>query len=249
MRKRFLSLRWKIAWLIILATIIFSSITLYITYRYVNRTLTESLVEQGEIVASNISELAAEKLIEEDIVGLRTLIEKYKYFSNVEYVIIADFNNRIITDTFNGNIPEGIRNGHVFQNNTDNKFSIAALFIPTSGLWVYDIMKPIKEGLLGFVRVGINKSYIDQQVRRVILNLGLFFLVGIFLAVILAILVITFQVSRPIAYLTNAAHKISMGELEKPVRLQVKNEIRILAEAIERMRMSLKISIERLQKR
>ncbi len=249
MKKRFFSLRWKIALLIIFATVIFSSITLYIAYRYVNRTMTNALVEQGKIVASNIAELAAEKLIEDDVVGLKILIEKYQYFSNVDYVIISDFNNRIITDTFNGNVPLDIQNGHVFENNSDNKLSIAVLYNPTTKLWDYDIMKPIKEGLLGFVRVGMNKSYIDREVQRVVVNLGVFFLIGTFLAVIIAILVITFQVSRPIAYLTDAAHKISMGELEKPIKLNVKNEIQILAEAIERMRLSLKISIERLQKR
>ena len=45
------------------------------------------------------------------------------------------------------------------------------------------------------------------------------------------------------------AYKISMGEFDKPVRVSVKNEIGILAEAIERMRESLKSSIERLKNR
>jgi len=45
------------------------------------------------------------------------------------------------------------------------------------------------------------------------------------------------------------AYKISMGDFQKPVIVRVKNEIGVLGEAIERMRESLKTSIERLRNR
>lgn len=248
-KERYISLRWKITAIILVSTLIFSMITLYVTYRYVSKNLFFSLIEQGNIVASNIAELAAAKLIEDDVVGLKTLIEKYKYFSNVEYIIIEDFNARIKTDTFNGNIPPTIKKGHVFKGIADNKIDVKLIGDPAAHLQVFDILHPIKDGLLGFVRVGMRKSYVDNEIRTTIMNIGLFFLAGIFLAVILSILIITFQVSRPIAKLTKAAYHISMGDLDKPVKIGVNNEIKILADAIERMRISLKTSIDRLQKR
>lgn len=244
------SLRRKISIYILFATLIFSVVILFITYRYVNEMLTDSLIEQGRIVALNISEIAAEKLIEEDMVALKSTIEKYKYYSNIEYILIEDFNEEIKTDTYNGNVPPEIALSHnVNDEQSDGQFQVKKIDVSSLNFQVYDILQPIKEGLLGYVRVGMKKSYVDSQLRGTIFFLGLVFVIGTFLAIILALFIITFQINRPIAHLTDMAYKISMGEFNNPVRVSVKNEIGILAEAIERMRESLKTAIERLRKR
>jgi HAMP domain-containing protein len=246
----YFSLRLKIAVFILIGTLIFSAIILYITDRYVNRTLTESLIEQGHIVATNIAELAAEKIIEEDVVGMKTIIEKNKYYSNIEYILIEDFSGRILTDTYNANIPPEVVSGHSDSEfGPDSPFGVELINIASHNNMIYDIKQPIKEGLLGFVRVGMKKSFVDDKIRETIIYLSLVFVLGTFLAITLTIFIITLQFSRPIAHLTNMAYKISMGDFNKPVRVQVKNEIGVLAEAIERMRESLKSSLERLKSR
>ncbi len=246
----YFSLRLRIAVFILAGTLIFSALILFLTYQYINKTLTDSLIAQGRIVAANIAELAAEKLIEDDIVGLRAIIEKYKYYSNIEYILIEDFNGQIRTDTYNGNIPDEIISGHLDTEFSENiAYKIKLIDVYALKTKVYDIKQGIKEGLLGFVRVGMQKSFVTTQVNHTIVYLGIVFLIGIFLAIILTIFIITLQFSKPIAHLTEMAYKISMGDFNKPVRVQVKNEIGILAEAIERMRESLKSSIERLKNR
>ncbi len=249
-KNKFSGLRWKITLYIFLGAILFSAVVLYVTYRYVNIMLTDSLLEEGRIVGANIAELAAEKLIEDDMVALKSVIEKYKYYSNIEYILIEDFNNNIKTDTYNGNVPEEIINGHVYDESNDNMDDmVKRLDIRSQNEEIYDILQPIKEGLLGFVRVGMKKSYVDGRIRETMFYLSLVFIVGTFLAIILAIFIITLQITRPIAYLTNSAYKISMGEFNVPVKVNVRNEIGILAEAVERMRESLKTSIDRLRQK
>jgi HAMP domain-containing protein len=246
-KSKFLSLRIRIVLFLLLGTIVFTSITLFLTYNYINKTLTESLIEQGSIVAANIAEIAAEKLIEEDLVALRSTIEKYKYYSNIEYILIENFNDEIVVDTYNGNVPNEIIMGHPQRETTDDRqYTVELVNTYTLGIQTYDIKQPVKEGLLGFVRVGMRKSYVDGKIKETITYLGLVFLIGIFLAIILAIFIVTLQISRPIAHLTDMAYKISMGDFNKPVRVSVKNEIGILAEAIERMRVSLKSALDRL---
>ncbi len=247
--KFFSSLRWKITLLILFGAIVFSVITLFITYRYVNNLLTDSLIEQGRIVAGNLAEIAAEKLIEEDIVALRSTIEKYKYYSNIEYIIVEDFNHQIKTDTYNEAVPKEINYHNVYEEFTDNNTSVKLIELDSQNIEVYDILLPIKEGLLGFVRIGMKKSYVDEKIEETILYLSLVFGIGIFLAIILVLFIITLQITRPIVYLTEEASKISMGDFDRPVNIKVKNEIRILADSIERMRESLKTSIDRLSKR
>jgi methyl-accepting chemotaxis protein len=248
-QKNYYSLRWRIALVILAGTLFFSALTLYITYNYVNKTLTESLLEEGKIVTENIAELAAEKLIEKDSVELKAIIEKYKFYSHVEYIIIEDSVHHVTQDTYNGQIPSEILEPDNQQPVNAAAISAAAININSQGIEIYDLTQPIKEGLLGYVRVGMRKSYVDSKINEAILYLGIVFIVGTFLAVVLAIFIITLQFSRPIAYLTDMAHKISMGDFNTPVRLNIRNEIGILGEAIERMRESLKTSIERLRKR
>jgi len=54
---------------------------------------------------------------------------------------------------------------------------------------------------------------------------------------------------QPILHLAEVADKISMGELDTPVQVKAKGEVRVLAESIERMQTSVKAAIERLQRR
>ena len=52
------------------------------------------------------------------------------------------------------------------------------------------------------------------------------------------------RITRPIVHLTNVAEDISKGDISKPVVKESNDEIGALAEAFERMRVSLKVMIE-----
>jgi nitrogen fixation/metabolism regulation signal transduction histidine kinase len=81
--------------------------------------------------------------------------------------------------------------------------------------------------------------------------------IKIFYLVILCVLLILFvriyfyarSVIHPIRQLSEIADKISMGELDTPVKVNQKGEVGALAESIERMQTSVKAAIERLRKR
>jgi methyl-accepting chemotaxis protein len=83
------------------------------------------------------------------------------------------------------------------------------------------------------------------------MKIQIFYLV-ILIALLIAIGVIYYysrSVIRPILYLSEVADKISMGELDTPIRVKAKGEVGVLAESIERMQTSVKAAIERLQRR
>jgi len=81
--------------------------------------------------------------------------------------------------------------------------------------------------------------------------------IKIFYLVILGVLLILFvriyfyarSVIHPIRQLSEIADKISMGELDTPIKINEKGEVGALAESIERMQTSVKAAIERLRKR
>lgn len=247
----FSGLRVKITLYILIGALVLSALIISVTSYYLNTTLTGSLISQGRIIASSISELAAERLIEQDVIGLKNIVEKYRYYLSNEYIIIVDPDLNIVTDTYNGNLPEELQNKSdvrlVAEEATEADFSSALMHIGSEE--VFDIQVPIKAGLLGFVRVGLRKSFIDSQVRSTLWYIGFIIAVGTLVAIAVALLLITLQVTRPVIHLAAAAEQISLGNFDTPVEVKVTNELQILGAAIDRMRESLKTSIERLKTR
>ena len=63
------------------------------------------------------------------------------------------------------------------------------------------------------------------------------------------IIIYGYRLTRNIKYLTEAADRISVGDLEAEIEVTSKDEIGNLADAISRMQDSLRFSIERLRRR
>jgi nitrogen fixation/metabolism regulation signal transduction histidine kinase len=94
---------------------------------------------------------------------------------------------------------------------------------------------------------GIERTYLYEYENRI----RIFYLV-IAIALLIVFTIIYYysrSVIRPILYLSEVADRISMGELDAPIQVKAKGEVRVLAESIERMQTSVKAAIERLQRR
>jgi HAMP domain-containing protein len=74
-------------------------------------------------------------------------------------------------------------------------------------------------------------------------------LIGAIVIIGLCISIYGHRLSRRIMYLTEAAERISVGDLEAEIEVKSKDEIGSLADAISRMQDSLRFSIERLRRR
>ena len=98
------------------------------------------------------------------------------------------------------------------------------------------------------LRVGVfddqSRALGVQQLWAALALLALSLVIAGLLAVVAAR-----SVSRPITALIRAANQISMGELQQPVQRTSNDEIGDLSEAIERMRVSLKVLIARYRPR
>ena len=88
-----------------------------------------------------------------------------------------------------------------------------------------------------------------ESANATIVNTSLFLVVVVIAAFVLGTLLsrlIGRSINRPMAQLTQMSTDISLGELDKRVEVSAKGEIGELAAAIERMRTSLKMTIDRL---
>ena len=99
------------------------------------------------------------------------------------------------------------------------------------------------------------QATVDQMQAQYAQRYGSRFL--IFLAVVLIVLFMLLaviyafssSVVRPIRRLSEAADRISMGDLEAPIEVEGEGEVARLGQSIERMRTSVKTALERLENR
>ncbi|MPY65142.1 HAMP domain-containing protein [Deinococcus sp. SDU3-2] len=102
--------------------------------------------------------------------------------------------------------------------------------------------------LLYRIAVGVDSTEANQRLRTTLL-----LVLGISLLAALAAAALTLRATRrivqPIERLVKSAEAISMGDLAQPVRADRNDEIGDLAQALERMRLSLESAMERLRRR
>ena len=103
------------------------------------------------------------------------------------------------------------------------------------------------EAGFGVVLISDERLLADNFFRLLYIIFG-----SIFLAVILAVvaaMVVAQTVIRPVMQLTKLANAMSVGDLETPIEIKSRDELGKLGEALERTRLSLRLAIERMQRK
>ncbi len=101
---------------------------------------------------------------------------------------------------------------------------------------------------VGAVVVGVTSRAVQSNIWRILGSVALFSLIPLALASLLAILG-TRPITRRVAYLTQRANDISRGNLSQSVELRGRDELSELAEALERLRVSMQSALARLRRR
>lgn len=106
----------------------------------------------------------------------------------------------------------------------------------------------VNDEAVGAVVVGVSDAAVTAQVNRIIINVLLFSLIPLLLAILIAVRRAR-RLTGGVLELTNKADEISRGELEDQVEFRSNDELDDLAAALERMRVSMRGALERLRRR
>lgn len=102
--------------------------------------------------------------------------------------------------------------------------------------------------MIGMLEVYVTRQFLQEQFEELMLaELGR----GISLAlaiVIIGLIMLRRVVVRPIRELTEAADRISAGQLSTQINVQSKDEIGMLANAVGKLQTSLRIAMERMKR-
>lgn len=241
--------------IIIGATLFGFGIT-FLVVKLVSDSLQTELTERGKAIATTLSKQSERPLVGDDEVDIQNLVDISSRFTAVSYVYITDKDKKVAAQKFKIG---SYNQRQVMQENVipaakgDYKIDLTKVQnVNEKGETVeienYEISAPIGETVLGYAHVGMSRKYMDDIIGYTAWVVGGVLAVGV-LIMIIAALYLSNKLTKQLLYLTTAADKISMGDLESIVKVEAKDEIGDLANAIERLRESLKAAIERLKRK
>ena len=223
---------------------------LSLTFYNAQNSLKAELIQRGFSIGSTLAKTSGDLILDEDIVLLNQRVNYAKEFTSVSYVIIENDENRILADTFNKNVPSEISalKRSVSESETVKIDTLITYTYAGNPETVYEVLCPVEEGIIGYVRVGLYKNYIDEQIYQSVIFVLIAILVALILGVVSSYIMVR-KITEPLIYLTESADKISLGDINYSIETKSTDEIGDLGQAIERMRESLKAAIDRLKKR
>lgn len=191
----------------------------------------DEILKRGLSVARYIAEASEIPLITENKTSLEMLVDDYrKLDKDIEYIYIVAPDNSLAAHTFGQTVPHELISESLKTIRSQGR----KVVLTTEGGRIYDISTPIQGGALGSVHIGLYESLIDRNVEGVLMRMLPFVLVILVLGITAAILFAA-AITRPIALLTNAVKRLSLGELNDPITITSHDEIGHLARAFNSM--------------
>jgi len=225
----------------------------------------ESLLPSTELANERLDTAESLPVLQETTEGLRRAFRD----QSITFIAVTDENGRYqagwfnrferdalsdIRDNLNQAIAEQGRQAIALGNQFGS--DIPADENPSGVLQAPDIgqleviSQPIRRSgqTLGAVVVGVNTSLVVARVREILRNTILITLLPIILAILIAIL-IGRSLTRNVIALTEAADRLSRGDLDTTVDVRSNDELGDLSDSFERLRVSLRLAMNRLRRK
>lgn len=202
--------------------------------------VSQQLQKRGVDIATHVAMAGGNYILMEDIYNLYELADQTAASSeDVRYILIIDSNKRLLAHTFHGGIPKGLLDDML--DFTEQEISV---FNSNEGV-IHDIVVPIENGSVGYVRVGMSEEYtrnsINQHIRDVLLTVIIICALAVFLSSRISTLI-----TKPIRNLAEVAESITRGNLEIRANIRDRGEVGKLATAFNEMAASLiKASVDK----
>jgi methyl-accepting chemotaxis protein len=245
-----LGLLGKIVLFLVAALVPLAAVTWYVSARSLRTSMTEEFTSKGEAIASSLASSGVDLISTRDASSVQSLVDEFARIRGVAYVMVYDPQKRFIAHTFSPSVPTGIVDknivpGGIARQERNIEYQDPALNTTRE---IIDIGVPMAAGRLGTVRIGMDRSIINEAAaasgRQLLLLFGgmaaLALLGGVFFAR---------RIARPITLLVAAAQRVGQGDLSETVPVTSRDEIGELAqtfnEAVVRLRSQIQTETER----
>ncbi len=230
----------KLSVMVSCVILIFALLSGFILWSSLSDVMQQELKERGLSSAREIAQLSSGPIQAENLFSLDELVHTTKKNNKfIFYIFIVDKDNRVMADTFENGMPCGLLALHA-PKGADKGPSFLS-FTSDRGN-IEDILYPIEDGALGYVRLGISEAVLEALLTKNFLKL---FFSTIFVGLIGAAFVykLTNVLTRPLKKLLGQAELISSGHLpQKPLRVSSDDEIGRLMAAMNTLAENLQKS-------
>lgn len=237
-RKRFrsASLRFKIAFCVVLLLTGTSFALCIVTVNITNNYILNEIIKRGESVSRSIAASAGYNLSSRDLLGLDNLVYKARSSNHdVEYAAIIDSTGNTVVHSELAASGEAARlkKGRLLRKGADGAM-VTEIFNPSGSL--FEIACPIAfmNKDLGSVIIGINKSVLLQaqgkMYTRIVGVFGIILTLGVFASALLASFLI-----KPIKELAYGVDGLKQGTKKTPLKIYSHDELGRLTEDFNEM--------------
>jgi methyl-accepting chemotaxis protein len=226
-----------------------AAITAYVSVDALREKMTQEFTSKGSAIASRLASSSEDLIINRDASTVQSEVDRVAEIGGVAYVIVYDPQRTLIAHTLSPVVPAGLIEQNMVPGDVRAQVRPVRFTHPDKGaMEIIDIGVPMLAGILGTVRVGMDKTIIDATVTQT---------AGWILAVFggvaaLAVLVAVFfarRITRPIARLVRTAQRVGQGDLSQTVPVTSGDEIGQLSEtfnnSIVRLRSLVQTEAER----
>ncbi|HEY2986319.1 MAG TPA: HAMP domain-containing protein [Candidatus Binatia bacterium] len=235
------SLKWRIAYAYGGLIVILGLFVIGVVYQSMSRAVRAQIDRRVATVAAGLGDAAAGAMSKQPF-ELRGLVYRYSRLDGVAYVFVEDRNGDVSAHSLKS-FPLDL----LHSLSPEERRQPQRVIQTYRGKTVYEARAPISEGQLGVVHLAIWGDGVEDEVKHTVLPVVALVLLAVIATVVLAVL-LAHGIIYPIRRLTDAAGKISTGDLEAPIVADSTDEIGELARSLERMRASLKTAIWRLSR-
>lgn len=238
--------------------VLLGGVLTFIYMKYVPALMLEQVDLRTASISQSLSTAVSQPLLLRNYLRINKTAEDIARLPGVAYVSVLNKKGIVVAGIF-GNLQRfspdfsakvkesGFPKDIVAQNPISPGARSSAKSFVVGGKKIHDVAESIEEAG-GVVHVGLFTEDVEEAVNRSLMPL-LVILVAIVVLGGVSFMLLARTISTPIKSLTDAAHRISLGELDLPINISKGGEIGELATSLERMRFSIKSAIDRLRRR
>ena len=230
-RRLGLGLLGKIVLFLVAVLVPLAAVTWYVSARSLRTNMTEEFTSKGEAIASSLASSGVDLISTRDASSVQSLVDDFARIRGVAYVMVYDPQKRFIAHTFSPSVPADIVNKNIVPGSVSRQERNIEYQDPARKITreIIDIGVPMAAGKLGTVRVGMDRSIINQAAaasgRQLLLLFG-----GVAALALLGGVVLARRITRPITLLVAAAQRVGRGDLSETVPVTSRDEIGELAQ-------------------
>jgi len=232
-----LKIKTQLAAGIITIIILSVLVTTYVLVKDTERLLYKEIREKGVLLTGYLQGASITPIIDRDEIILMSYVNKTADTRGIVYLIITDRVNTILAANDMSLIGENIyRIDPIFRNPpAESEITHEGKIYETINFKtrVYVNPKTMRD-YIGSIYVGFDKAYIESQMMDIYYKSGIIAVIIIILSVFF-ILSLTGRIIGPLNRLIEGTEIIAAGDMNHRIRVNVKNEFRVLANSFNAM--------------